>query len=343
MRYRFKKEISFRKYKTKDRRGRHTKAERLAKLRAARRTIVPFLCRQCDSELDVNIRTVEGDAIVCTNCGLVDNNTCFDYEPPLYTAPPRSPLYRHRNYFAEKLLQSRNKEPRISDKELDILSTVFDIFRDECPEVWAEKNFTKRHMGKICRVIKSVYPKSPFCRRIERWYQYRVYLCGAASSEMDFFTSSHLRVLFDSYVHYFLVYLQENGNGRKNITQLDLVVLVLLYNLDKAKLVKYGWYFMNHNIVNQTPSIERDLQIIRAVCDLTNSRILSDKKAHDITTICYVWFRKNGGLVVPSINELLEALLGTPLGRMQYANYRISTPACLQFFLQEVVENPTLG
>lgn len=324
------------KYKIKDRRGRHTKAERLARIREAKKTIVPYRCRGCDSVLDMSIRTTEGDAVVCTNCGLVDDNICFDFEAPIYTHVPRSPLYRHRNYFAEKLLQARNKEPRLSDKELDIISIIFDIYQEECPEIWNERNFTKRHMGQICRIIKSVYPKSPFCRRIERWYQYRVYLSGTSGCTLDFHIASQLRVLFDAYVHYFLVHLEETDSDRKNITQLDLVILVLLYNLDKNLLSKYGWYFLNHNIVNRTPSIRRDLDLIKKVCDIVNNRLLNEKKHYDITTLCYVWFRKKGGLKVPSLKNILNRCMENPMGLMQYANYKTSNTSGFIHYLESI-------
>lgn len=315
------------KSKNRDRRGRHTKAERIARIRAAKKSISPYLCRGCNKELNSAIRTEEGDAIVCTNCGLVDDNVCFDYEAPVYDHVPRSPLYRHRNYFAEKLLQARNKEPRLSEKELDIISVIYDIYRDHCPDSWNEANFTKRHMGQICRVIKSVYPNSPFCRRIERWYQYRVYICGNSGYDLDFYVASHLRVLFDAYVHYFLIYLEENNFERKNITQLDLVILILMYNLDKTLLAKYGWYFLNHNIVNCTPSIERDLEVIKQVCNMCNTRLLNDKKSYDITTLCYVWFRKHGPLQVPSLKNIITRCMENPLGVMQYVTYRTCNPA----------------
>lgn len=335
--------IDYSKYiKKKDRRGRHTKAERLARTREAKKTILPYRCRGCDSEMDMSIRTCEGDAVVCTNCGLVDNNICFDFEAPIYTHVPRSPLYRHRNYFAEKLLQARNKEPRLSGKELDIISIIYDIHQEECPEVWNERNFTKRHMGQICRIIKSVYPKSPFCRRIERWYQYRVYLSGTSGCSLDFHIASQLRVLFDAYVHYFLVYLEETNSKRKNITQLDLVILVLLYNIDKTLLARYGWYFLNHNIVNCTPSINRDLDLIKKVCDITNARLLNEKKHYDITTLCYFWFRKKGGFKVPSLKGILNHCTMNGMGLMQYANYRSSNPCGFVHYLNSInhVDDP---
>lgn len=108
--------------KSRDRRGKHTKAERLAKLRAIKNGFTVHKCRGCDSILDPAIRTEEGDAIVCTQCGLVDNNTCFDLESPIFDYVQRSPDYVRKNYFAERIRQARNIEPRLTEHELHCMS-----------------------------------------------------------------------------------------------------------------------------------------------------------------------------------------------------------------------------
>jgi hypothetical protein len=284
-------------------------------------------------------KTQEGDAVVCSSCGLVDNNTCFDLESPTYDYVPRSPFYKHKNYFAERLLQARNTEPRLSEKELDILSIVYDIYRDTCPEVWTERNFTKKHCGTICRLIKSIYPDSPFNRRIERWYQYRVYMCGPAENELPYRVASQLRFLFDAYAEFFIVHLNENGVARRNITQLDLVILVLLYNLDYTYVNKYGWYFLNHNIVNKTPSVYNDRDTIKEVCKKVNERIIF-YHSHNIKQNCYRWFRDGHRLKVPTVDKLLDMCLYTKMGVMQYVNYKKNNQVALLYYLDNIVKVP---
>lgn len=331
----------FKKKRKDDRRGKHTKAERLARIRAAKNTIINPTCRGCNSDLDVMCKTEEGDAIVCTYCGLVDNNTCFDFESPTYDYVPRSPFYKHKNYFAERLLQARNKEPRLSEKELDILSVVYDIYRDKCSPVWSERNFTKKHCGTICRLIKTQYPNSPFNRRIERWYQFRVYLCGPTYAELPYHVSNQLRFLFDAYAEFFLLTLEDEKIDRRNITQLDLVILILLYNLDISHVQNYGWYFLNHNIVNKTPSVHRDRERIKKICKKINDNILTHHSMN-IKPNCYRWFREGRRLKIPSIDKLLIIATQTGMGILQYVNYKKNNEVALLYYLEKYGKSPYL-
>ncbi len=327
----------FKKKKGEDRRGKHTKAERLARIRAAKASIVNPTCRGCNNVLDTMCKTEEGDAVVCALCGLVDNNTCFDFEPPVFEYVPRSPFYKHKNYFAERLLQARNTEPRLSDKELDILSVVYDTYRDNSPLAWSEGNFTKRHCGTICRLIKKIYPESPFNRRVERWYQFRVYMCGSSFGELPYQVANQLRFLFDAYAEFFLIYLQEKKIPRRNITQLDLVILVLLYNLNPDHVSNHGWYFLNHNIVNMTPSVERDRERIREICEMINERILTHR-SQNIKVNCYRWFRegkKMKKLKIPTVKRLLNMCLMQPMGLLQYVNYKKNNEVALLYYLDK--------
>ncbi len=329
----------FKRKKREDRRGRHTKEERLARIRAAKATIVNPTCRGCSSVLDSMRKTEEGDAVVCTTCGLVDNNTCFDLESPVYDYVPRSPFYKHRFYFAERLLQARNSEPRLTLRELDILSIVYDTYRDLCPLVWQESNFTKKHCGTICRLIKSQYPKSPFNRRIERWYQYRVYMCGPVSDEIPLHLSCKLRLFFDAYAEFFTIYLEETGITRKNITQLDLVILTFLYNFDYDYVRKYGWYFLNYNIVNKTPCVFKHREKIKTICKMINERILN-YHSQNIRPNCYKWFREGNQLKVPSVDTILDMCLFSEMGVKQYVNYKKKNHVALLYYLDVIVKRP---
>lgn len=331
--------IPFRKLFTKrkkkdDRRGRHTKFERIKRNKEAYESITLPICRNCTSYLDAMYKTEEGDAIVCTACGVVDNNTCFDLESPVYDGPPSSPIYKHKNYFAERLLQARNNEPRLTEKECDIISIVYDTYRDILPGLWDERNFTKRHCGTICRLIKKLYPKSPFSRRVERWYQYRVYICGPDINQLPLNISIQLRILFDAYVEFFLIYLKENGIERKNITQLDMVILMLLYNLNYRHVNMYGWYFLNHYIVNKTPCAYTDRERIKNVFHMINDRILTHN-SRDIKPSCYQWFREGHKLKVPTVDKLLDMCLYTKSGVMQYVNYKKNNDIALLYYIDE--------
>lgn len=307
--------------RSKDRRGRHTKAERLAKIRATKESFVKSRCRDCDQVLDQAVRTEEGDAIVCTNCGVVDNNTCFDYEPLVLDYVPRNSLYRHKNYFAEKLRQARNIEPRLSNSELDCMSVLFDIYRSYSPVLWSEGMFTKKHAKRICRSIKNQYPSTQWHTRHERWFQYRTYICGDVGLAMPEDISIQLRVLFDAYAYYFLHYLEINQFPRRNIAKLDLVILVLLYNLSPKTLRDYGWYFINKNIFNKSKATIKDINEIRTICKLINQEIFTLKDVHLVDARCLGWFRAGNRLVVPKLDLLLSYTLTHEMSYVNIVSY----------------------
>lgn len=321
----------------KDRRGKHKKKDRLERIRTVKNAMFYSpICRSCHAEMDPNIKTFEGDAIVCRSCGVVDDMQCYDFEPPPNVWDRNSPLYMHKNYFAEKLLQARNKEPRFTEKELDVMSMVYDIFRTTCPILWAEHNFTKKHCAKICRIISKHYPKSPFCRRVERWYQFRTYICGPSGYELTAEVANNLRTLFDAYAYFFSIYQKRQGKSKRNITQLDLVIIVLLYNLGYEKINCYGWYFLNHNIVNKTPSIVKDRNVIKEITENINKDILKfEYQTNQIKPECYGWFREGNVLRVPSLNTLISMCMYNSLGVIQYMNYKKNNEGMLAQFLEE--------
>ena len=303
-----------------DRRGRHTKADRIAK-RKARSKHKILRCRGCNYKLDLSIRTEEGDALVCTNCALVDDEPIFDFEAPVLSDEVQRNVYRHRNYFAERLLQARDKEPRFTENELDILSSVYDIYRVQCPILWSEEYFTKKHCARICRLIVKEYPKSVFRRRLERWFQFRNYICGKVGNELPLHVANALKILFDAYSHYFTVYVKRYNLSRKNITQLDLVILVLLYNLCPDLVNEHGWYFLNNNIMNKTPSTRLDMIRIRSICDMINNNILNCYVS-SISPDCYGWFREGNKLIRPPLTVLVNRALSNPMGYYQFLAYR---------------------
>jgi len=323
------------KVKLPDRRGRHTKAERLARIRAAKASIVIPKCRSCDSLLDPAARTEEGDAVVCTKCGVVDDNICFDYEAPVFDYVPRLSLYHHKNYFAEKIRQARNVEPRLTNQELNVMSDIYDIYKRHCPVLWSEPMFTKKHAGRICRTIKKRFPTSQWHTRSERWFQYRTYICGEVHNYLPAHVGNQLRILFDAYAYYFLRYLEINNLPRRNITKLDLVNLVLLYNISHESLSDHGWYFLNKNIMNKSRATIKDINEIRAICKLVNESILTMKEVYLVHPQCLKWFRDGNRFKVPKLDIMLSYTLHHPMGYVKYVSYIGSRHLALLTLLHE--------
>ena len=105
-----------------------------------------------------------------------------------------------------------------------------------------------------------------------------------------------------------------------NITQLDMVILILLYSVSPEYLPVYGWYFLNKNLINKTPSVYKNYNIAKEVCEMTNNMILQEYDS-SIPVLCYQWFRLGNKFTVPDLDDLVDGALGSELGAIQYANY----------------------
>ena len=307
--------------KKPDMRGRHTKESRLLKVKLFKENIPKTpSCAGCGMELDYGISTDSGDALVCKYCGVVDALPIFDTDQIPVHCLPGSPLYRHRNYFAERILQAKNEEPRLRPEELDSLALVYNIYRSSQGIFWYEGFFTKKHMSMMCKHLVKRFPKSFWTRRVERWLQFRTYICGHTGNRLPDKAAFILRFLFDAYSRYFEIYTNNSNKKKSNITQLDMVILVLLFSIDPQYLPNYGWYFLNRNLINNTPSVKKNYEIVKGVCNMINDRILQEYD-NCIPNMCYQWFRIGNKLTVLDLEELVDGALGSELGAIQYANY----------------------
>lgn len=310
------------RFKKIDMRGRHTKESRLQKIKAFKESIPRKpMCTGCGAYLEYGITTESGDALVCRFCGVVDPVPVFDTDTVPMACLAGSPLYRHRYYFGERIRQAKNQEPRFSDEETNALSVVHNIYQSSGTLFWNENFFTKKHMSLICTHLVKQFPKSFWTRRCERWFQYRTHICGNTGMQLPDSISEILRSLFDAYSRYFQIYVTENEKGKKNITQLDLVILILLYSIEPEYVNTYGWYFLNRNLINKTNSVTSNYETAKKICNTINEKILTEYD-NTITIECYWWFRSGNKLTVPDLEDLVSAALASTMGAIQYANYR---------------------
>lgn len=315
------KKIKRRELRSKktDMRGRHTKISRMQKMLALKESLPKSQkCASCAAELDPSFTTDSGDALVCRFCGVVDAMPIFDTDIVPLACLPGSPIYRHRYYFGERVRQAKNQEPRFSDEETDMLSMVHNMYQSSGSLFWNESFFTKKHMSLICTHLVKRFPRSFWTRRCERWLQYRTYICGNTGLQLPDHISESLRSLFDAYSIYFQRY--GAGTQKRNITQLDLVILILLYSLNPKYVNLYGWYFLNKNLVNKTNSVFSNYEAAKNICNTINEQILNEYDK-TITADCYRWFRNGNKLEVPDLEDLVGAALASNLGAIQYANY----------------------
>lgn len=338
------KTITKRNKRTKraDMRGRHTKETRLRKIQQIMDSIPKGpTCANCSMDLDYGITTDDGNALVCRYCGVVDSMPIFDTDQIPFGCIPGSPLYRHRNYFAERISQARDKEPRLCEDELDTLSMVYNLYKASGSIFWYEGFFTKKHMSMICSHLVKRFPRSFWTRRVERWFQYRTYICGHTGIQLPGVVASTLRFLFDAYSRYFQISLKKTQTKKANITQLDMVILVLLFSVNPRYLQDYGWYFLNRNLINKTPSVYSNYAKVKSICDTINGCILHEYD-NTIPKSCYQWFRCGNKIAVPDLDDLIDGALGSELGAIQYANYcKANSVGALLFYNKYKGKMPT--
>lgn len=325
--------------KLPDRRGRHTKESRAEKLKLILENIKRRpSCENCAHALSFEITTDCGDALVCSVCGVVDSMPIFDSDSDPVPCIKGSPMYRHRYYFGERIKQAKNEEPRFKDGELDILSKVHDLFTGDASLYWDDRFFTKKHMAIMCRLLTKQFPKSFWTRRSERWFQFRTYICGNTGLQLPQDIAVKLRFLFDAYSRYFQIYITDKKQKKKaNITQLDIVILILLFSLDPKYVNDFGWYFLNKNLINRTPSTFKNYTAAKEICEMINQRILKEYFP-TIPVICYRWFRLGNSLKVPDLDDLIDCSLGSELGAIQYANYcKQNTVGAYLFYKRNMV------
>ena len=58
-------------------------------------------------------------------------------------------------------------------------------------------------------------------------------------------------------------------------------------------------------------------------------------RSHNIKVNCYKWFREGKRLKVPSVKMLLNMSLATPMGVLQYVNYKKNNEVALLYYLEK--------
>lgn len=301
------------KKKKIDRRGKHTKESR-ARVRAAReaylRSLTAVKCVHCSGSDFA--QTHDSASMVCTGCGLVDENQRitvtgtgqreFDCFP---VVDKRSGPYHHRNYYAERIRQFNNTEPRFTTLEKSQIYGVQSFLERHVGPEWSPGLLSKDKFGQICRLLDHLRPGQRWRQKLERWHQAKIMLCGRCDYVPDLpgtEVTHKMKVIFDGFAFIFERFFR--GAERRNVPKLDLVCLILLYNIKKSLLWRYGWFFMNPQIWWESQSTLKDHRRCEEIADKANSdlvRLEPGKKLVRRDTM--VWFRNNK-LVVPSLSEL---------------------------------------
>ena len=317
-----------RKPKKEDRRGKHTKASREQKRREDKRFFDSISVLQCCVECGASdyVPTDDGDSSVCIGCGLVSGNRIIEGTTDVLLDTFGSAPYRPRNYCAERLRQARGCDPRFTEAQRDKINLVYSALHDSEPSTWGNgaETFSKYKFRQICRVLDELEPGKRWKQKLEKWWQAREVLFGPDPSweTLDEWTCLQLKVLFDPFASYFTGRFKRNEAGSHNIPKMDLVLLVLLYNLGEEVLQRYGWYFLSKNIVWPTASTLKDYERIKEIAECVNQEFSRSAKKPFVRSQSYAWFHKNK-YIVPDLDWLVWLAYDSSEGHIVYNQFCI--------------------
>lgn len=309
-----------RKLKKKDdRRGKHTKESRRLKQEEINRFLNSLanssLCDNCTGSNFVP--TVDGDANVCTTCGMVTHariiEGCTDILLDFYDSAP----YRHRNYFAERLLQARGQEPSFTATEENKINVVWSMLHDQDRVRFgnAPGTYSKYRYKQILWTLNALEPEKGWKKKLEKWWQSREVIYGPDHTwnTLDDYHCYMLKVLFDPIGSCFDQHFREKTPGRHNIPKLNVVVLILLYNISEDALVKYGWYFLSRNIIYPTKSVLDNYERGKRIIEKVNEDFINRLIRPDVRKESYQWLQKHK-YVVPELEYLVSLAIESKEG-----------------------------
>lgn len=300
-------------------RGKHTKKSRLVKKLEFDKYVRDFIrtpsCDNCSGTCLVP--TDDQDAYVCTSCGMVSNNLIIDGARDVTESRPCSAVYRQRNYFAECVLHASACDPRFTAAEQYKINVVWSALHDKDPITWSNKetSFSKGRFQQICRILDKMEPGKRWKQKLERWLQARQIIYGEREDHSipDEFTCHTLRILFDPIAKFFETKFKKNEPGKHNIPKMDLIFLVLLYNIAPEAVQRHGWYSLSKNIVWPTLAIEKDYERIRKITKAVNTQFLNKNKQTHVRSESYAWLHKHK-YKVPPLEELVMLALSSQEG-----------------------------
>lgn len=325
--WRYLRDHRFFNEKTKnpdDRRGKHTKQQRLeAKKEAAEQYArlhvddSSVFCHNCSAPSTSFVPSSDDDCLVCCQCGATqDDNNIVDTRT-FTSVSNRTTCYRHCNYFSERLKQATNTEPGFTRDELCQIKGVFNSFKDQNPLLWNQTTFCKTRFGTICKLLNVIDPNEKWVQKQERWFQAMEFLFGPVDNYflIDSTSETLLKNLYEIVTLVF-VYFIKDKEERHNMPNIDLVVLILLYNMPQEALERHGWYFLSPKIYWEDQSIAKSYRLVQLIIDAINEKTYTDNRwKYDMTDKQSDMLRNLEHLDCPSIAELKKIVMANPLAR----------------------------
>lgn len=296
-----------------DGRGKHTKESRKQKALELQRFFalldVHISCANCGG--DNFAPTQDLDSSTCTSCGLVTNERNIEGITDCRLDVHSSVLYSHRNYLAERIQQARALEPPFTTSQQNKISVlwhyIYDKARDAArgtengfgtnPFDWSlsERSFSKYRFRQICGLLDQLEPGRRWKQKLEKWWQARAIIYGEDRTwnVLDDYHAQAVKILFDPIGARFDQAHRKKEPGKHNIPKLDIIILVLLYNISEETLEKYGWYFLSNNIVHPTASTLSDYDRVKTLLTDINQNFLQGKTQKGVRRESYAWLQKH--------------------------------------------------
>lgn len=299
-------------------------------------------CNNCLSPADdYFVRTPEHE-VVCRNCGAVQcDEKCI--ENSIQAAQKLSTGYKKRVYLCERLRQSGNLEPRIVREDILLIGQVYsELESSYCKvidtiEEGEERNKALRklglegwfieHPGDITKdfvktLLSAVDLLSPAVRNhsysfkkkyTERWLQIKIFFCGESyfknyvSKLPDyelltkiFFLSNEIADVYENKRAEAKIFTE-----KKSIPSLDLMMLLVLYNISPDDLDEFGWYYQVK--APESDSSRRDFETLVKILEYLNSQYKKQGSSRNSRIKTAKDYLGEGEWTVPeSIHRLLQ-------------------------------------
>lgn len=303
-------------------------------------------CFNCGAYSDEAFVSTPQYDVVCTKCAAVQPSETF-FENAIDSAPKPSSAYKERTYLSERLRQFGNHEPRIPREDIRLIGQIYSeldtryskvVNKEEDPERQAKElkrlglhgwfidhpgNIGKGFIQTLLTLIdKTINPKlrgitKSFKKKyLERWLQIKIFLCGetyyknsiCSLPTEDLLTS--MLLLSCQTTSVFKNKKEEAGIGseKRSVPNVDLMFLLILYNIDVYYLRQFGWYFLSQAVKdgvessNPNSAIKRDYHYLSKIFKYLNSEYkhrnpVSDKFVNCLEKGSWHLPEEKGGLV----------------------------------------------
>ncbi len=300
-------------------------------------------CFCCGAYSDESfVHTPEYD-VVCKKCAAVQPSEVF-YEDAIHSTQKSSSAYKERTYLSERLRLFANAEPRIPREDIRLIGQVYSELesryskicdKEEDPEKRSEKlrrlgldgGWFINHPGYISKdFIKTILTlidnklkpsikgitKSFKRKYLERWLQIKIFLCGEAYYKKNVNSLPAPELLDDMLLlgcQLTSVFKHKKEEAKifvekRSVPNVDLMFLLILWNIDREYLAQYGWYFLSQAVKDgagkKDSAIQKDYEVLEKVFEYLNSEYKNRNSASDQFIRCLElgnWHLPEGGLL----------------------------------------------